>query len=239
MSRSCAKPICSDPAVSWFDLSRGTQQVTRSSVPTDAGIALCASHAERFSVPAGWALTITDDAPIAESEESASAPAVDADAHESAVDEVAEEETAGEAVAAEQTAGDEVYTESPVATADGVDTGTERHRTHDRDNPWFVAAPSDAEATPGHDSADEWSLGHPTEGSLLHRAFHGPTATDEGEQASDGDTVGRSAPVDELSPRRRARSSSDDAEEEAVAGYREFELPFPPHSPRSQRVAVS
>ncbi len=136
---------------------------------------------------------------------------------------------------------------------------SERHRAHDRDNPWFVpVAVSDAEvASSDSDDADshnaddddhDQSLAHPTEGSLLHRAFHGPSSTDDvdqevsgssGSSGSNGRAVLSAAPVDELSPRRRARSPSDDAEEEAVGGYHEFELPFPPHSPRAKKVAVS
>lgn len=237
MSRSCAKPICSDPAVSWFDLSRVTQQVTRSSVPTELGIALCESHAERFSVPDGWTLETGVEPVVADDEARAIAdvsllPGV-GDVHEASEDQdVLEEQDAP---------GDE----DALRHQDAEDVPVERHRSHDRDNPWFVGAVAEVdESQPGEDAGD-WSLGDPTEGSLLHRAFHGPAPTEDGD-SSTADTTGTAetadtagAPVDELSPRRRARSSSDDAEEEVAGGYREFELPFPPHSPRSQRVAVS
>ena len=90
---------------------------------------------------------------------------------------------------------------------------------------------------------------------MLHRAFNGPAksakdsvraakdsvraAKDSDKAASSGKGAPAKAPVDELSPRRRSRSSSDDAEEESADLYQTSELPFPPHRKRSDsRPAV-
>ncbi len=205
MSRSCAKPTCSSPAVSWFDLSRETREVARSTSASEQGIALCQVHADRFSVPVGWSLTVAAPEP----DPSQSNTAVQSNA---AVDEV-----------------------TP-------------NREHDRENPWFVPA-AHIDAAADIDADEDSLVKNPSAGSLLDRAFNGPATDDVPGTGPNGkdrsgsrDTVQRGsasapqAPVDELSPRRRARSSSDDAEEESTSRYHEFELPFPPHG---RRIAVS
>lgn len=58
MTRSCAKPTCSNQAVSWFDLLREVREVTRSDFATGQGMALCQMHADRFTVPVGWSLKV-------------------------------------------------------------------------------------------------------------------------------------------------------------------------------------
>ena len=221
MSRSCAKPTCSDLAVSWFELSRETQQVTRSSVPAAHGIALCQTHADRFGVPGGWTLVTVDDP--SEITTSPEAPIVEAEVVSALV----------ESDRAERI-------EPGSAENEAAENGSvEVHRIHDRDNPWFVpVSPSNdssaSESSVGTEvSAEIETLAHPTSGSLLHRAFHGP-------EPSASDRAPKSAvpepAVDELSPRRRARSSSDEPEEEAEGLYHTLELPFPPHV---RHVAVS
>ncbi len=252
MSRSCAKPTCSGPAVSWFDLRRASQEVIRSSVATDHGIALCASHSDRFSVPDGWtfapgpqpeavttqpeAVTTQPEAVTTQPEAAPVAAASDANA-----------------VGLARVDSEESGSRDDDAKPENADSSS--NRVHDRNNPWFVpsSAVIDGASNDGasRDGASEAVLGErpetptaPREGSLLHRAFHGPQSDDANSTGADeGDRVdGRDrAPVDELSPRRRLRSSSDDAEEEATELFETFELPFPPHSPagKPRSIAVS
>lgn len=225
MSRSCAKPTCTNLAVSWFDVSREACSVMRSASPTGSGMALCQVHADRFSVPDGWSLVVVDEGvsqqQLIEPAVVAEPEAVVAAVLDDAVD-ASETSEAGESNDAAQ-----------ANEADDTDDAaeiTEANREHDRENPWFVPA-SHAEAL---DVETDSFLDNPSEGSLLHRAFKGPSASDSVRQGELPAVA--QAPVDELSPRRRARSTSDDPEEEASSLYHEFELPFPPHS---RQVAVS
>lgn len=50
----CAKPGCADHAKAWFLMARAGCTVQVHDEPVDGSIALCASHLERFSLPAGW-----------------------------------------------------------------------------------------------------------------------------------------------------------------------------------------
>ncbi len=113
---------------------------------------------------------------------------------------------------------------APVASAEQASSIIEKarsgepNREHGRDNPWFVPSTIDERA----DAESRSDLNNAAKGSLLDRAFNGPGVKDES---------GRSvAPADELSSRRRARSSADEPEEDAPGLYQTCELPFPPHS---------
>ena len=215
MSRSCAKPTCSSPAVSWFDLRRVTQQVVRSSSPTDHGIALCAAHADRFGVPSGWTVVTGEPTPARVADASQVNKAT-AKKHAPAKKQAAAKKrrTAKKQVAKQQ----ETESEIPVNAV-----------AQDRGSAWFVPSADASEENEGSPS-----LGAPSEGSMLYRAFNGP----EKKVVAKAKTERVAAESDELSPRRRARSTSDDAEEEAPDAYETFELPFPPHAdPRS--IAVS
>ncbi len=50
----CAKPGCADHAKAWFLMARAGCTVQVHDAPVEGSIALCASHLERFSLPAGW-----------------------------------------------------------------------------------------------------------------------------------------------------------------------------------------
>lgn len=241
MTRSCAKPTCSSLAVNWFDVSREACVVTRSASETGQGIALCRAHAERFSVPAGWSLVVVDavisqpeliePAIIAEPADVAAAVSGDRPTEAVAEEAVTEDAVVQDDIATEEPADAEIL-ETDLVEAEIVEAARadKANREHDRENPWFVPA------THVDDDGDDSQsyLANPNEGSLLHRAFNGPATS--GAEHDGGCADGAESPVDELSPRRRARSTSDDPEEEASALYREFELPFPPHA---RRVAVS
>lgn len=54
MSRLCAKPTCSDPAVSWLDILRQDRRVIEHAQPSANGLAMCGTHRGRFVVPDGW-----------------------------------------------------------------------------------------------------------------------------------------------------------------------------------------
>ena len=56
MSRQCAKPICSEPAVAWLEIARDDRRVVVRSVETPFALGLCEVHRDRFAVPDGWSL---------------------------------------------------------------------------------------------------------------------------------------------------------------------------------------
>jgi len=60
MSRLCAKPTCSERAVSWLDIARHNQTVVEHLHEVTAAIALCADHRARFALPAGWTIESAD-----------------------------------------------------------------------------------------------------------------------------------------------------------------------------------
>jgi len=77
MSRLCAKPTCADDAVRWLDVIAAEQHVVERSAPTPSTLALCESHAERFSVPDGWVwvgLQPAADPPLPQAQESPEIP---------------------------------------------------------------------------------------------------------------------------------------------------------------------
>ena len=155
-------------------------------------------HADRFGVPTGWTLTRLE--PSLESAISLPIATVPIPIP-----------TAAEALAAVEPSGD---------SSPGNDTGES-----DRSSPWFVPAVS--VQAPGVDEPQE-TLSNPTEGSLLHRAFHGPER-DEGPSIAASARSVDEGPAAASKRRRRARSSDDQAEEEARDLYQTSELPFPPH----------
>ena len=56
MSLVCAKPGCAELIAGWFATNRDSRSVTISEHEAPHAIGLCASHLQRFSVPAGWSL---------------------------------------------------------------------------------------------------------------------------------------------------------------------------------------
>ena len=217
MSRLCAKPTCSDPAVRWFDILAAERRVVERSEQTPSSIPLCDSHAGRFSAPVGW--TIESDSGIDTDLGSSIPPAP-----------------------VPEPAGD---MPSRLATALSADPERPRRRKHDRDAPWFLAgAPngeSSAPVAPLLPTTDDLDVADvvPTAGSLLHRAFHGPdrdsdnarakTAERDSVSARSGDDDIQVADVGDLTKRRAKQAASD--------GY-DIELPFPPFEP-ARHVAVS
>ncbi len=61
MSALCAKPGCAEGATDWFVFAPAEQRVWRVREPGVSTVALCAEHAARFAVPAGWTLDQFDD----------------------------------------------------------------------------------------------------------------------------------------------------------------------------------
>lgn len=172
MSRLCAKPTCSAVAVQWFDVAAAEQRVISRSRATPSTIALCESHAARFSAPRGWTIEAEDsgDAAVEASEPGTNEPrAVAVDAL-----------TAGESPSRLEAA--LVRDRTP----------RRRARKHDRDRPWFLALSDTSGATsvePAPDVQDE-----PSVGSLLHRAFHGPDRDVDAERAGAAERDTASAP---------------------------------------------
>ena len=56
MSRLCAKPTCTEDAVTWLDIARQDRRVVERDRPALSAMGLCAGHRERFVVPTGWVL---------------------------------------------------------------------------------------------------------------------------------------------------------------------------------------
>ncbi len=216
MSRLCAKPTCSDPAVRWFDILAAERRVVERSEPTPSTIPLCDPHAARFSAPIGWTVDTEQHIEVSPSAPQAPVP-------ESGIDTPSRLSTA--------------------LTASELDRP--RRRKHDRDAPWFLAGSSDVAdpapvapllPTADDDDSDE-SI--PTAGSLLHRAFHGPdrdadiarakTADRDSAVSAVGEDDVQVAEVGDLTTRR--------AKQTEPGGY-DIELPFPPFEP-ARHVAVS
>ena len=215
MSRLCAKPTCSDPAVRWFDILAAERRVVERSGPTPSTIPLCDPHAARFSAPVGW--TIDTDIHSAPSPSTLPAPIPESGAD----------------------------SPSRVTTAlTGSGSDSSRRRKHDRDAPWFLAGSSSSESPasvapllPADDVHTDDAI--PTAGSLLHRAFHGPDRDADIARAKSADrdsavsAVGEDdvqvAEVGDLTTRRAKQTEPD--------GY-DIELPFPPFEP-ARHVAVS
>ena len=61
MSNVCAKPTCTDSVEVWLDFMPGEQRVIERAVRGDASVGLCATHAERFTVPTGWTFERTTE----------------------------------------------------------------------------------------------------------------------------------------------------------------------------------
>ena len=214
MSRLCAKPICSDLAVRWFDILAVDRRVVERSRATGSAIPLCVTHAERFSVPEGW--TIGSDG---EAEESRAVP-------QAPTPEVSRDKS------------DRLVS----ALVDSTDEKP-RRRKHDRDAPWFLSGSTDhasigssAPLLPAATEADIAEEHVPSAGSLLHRAFHGPDrdcdlarAKDADRESAAVDSDSEVADVGDLATRRAKQNESE--------GY-DIELPFPPFE-SAQHVAVS
>ena len=194
MSYVCAKPACTQSVQVWLDFAPVSQQVIEREDRTDVSVGLCEMHSERFTVPAGWSLDRLSRSDLAESPLEA---------------EVLIERT--ETTRAEAT-----------------------NRTHTRDRPWFLALsdavideqPLDETGTPDVSADDGGVSGddEPSAGSLLHRAFHGPS------RAADKSRAERE--LDELELRRAARVPFESKDNGTA------ELPFPPFE-SEHRVAVS
>lgn len=60
MSRLCAKPTCSELAVSWLDIVRQDRRVIEHAHATVNGLAICVTHRDRFVVPDGWEIIELD-----------------------------------------------------------------------------------------------------------------------------------------------------------------------------------
>lgn len=60
MSRLCAKPTCTEDAVTWLDVARHDRRVVERSRSELSAMGLCAAHRERFVVPTGWVLEEID-----------------------------------------------------------------------------------------------------------------------------------------------------------------------------------
>ena len=56
MSLVCAKPGCVELIAGWFATNRDSRSVTISEHEAPHATGLCATHLQRFSVPAGWSL---------------------------------------------------------------------------------------------------------------------------------------------------------------------------------------
>ncbi len=107
------------------------------------------------------------------------------------------------------------------------------NRAHSRERPWFLALSDvvlDEKVFAEDAESEALEPLEPSEGSLLHRAFHGPDrSTDELRAAQ--------AHVDELEPRRAAREPKV-AKDDGAKDNGMTELPFPPFEPE-HRIAVS
>lgn len=234
MSRLCAKPTCSNVAERWFDVIAAQCQVVERHEATPSTIALCGSHAARFSPPHGWTWIRLGEG---------SDPAALLDPRP---DESDSETTSPDVV------------ESAETIASSSSSSAQSRRKHTRDAPWFLAnatasEPQDDNETIPEESGAEVSNEFesseaPSAGSLLHRAFHGPDRELDSARALEvdrersasreprtqstgdaGDDDGDVAPVRDLTSRRNARST--------VTSY-DVELPFPPLDAESH-VAVS
>ncbi|MFT7475423.1 MAG: hypothetical protein ACI81L_002362 [Verrucomicrobiales bacterium] len=62
MSRLCAKPSCVAPVERWFDFAAADCHVVERGSPTPSTVGLCATHADRFTLPQGWTLDIREPA---------------------------------------------------------------------------------------------------------------------------------------------------------------------------------
>ncbi len=121
-----------------------------------------------------------------------------------------------------------------VPTVETAATSTEAaNLVHSRERPWFLALSDvvlDENVFAEASESEALEPTEPSEGSLLHRAFHGPDrSTDELRAAR--------AHVDELEPRRAARAPKV-AKGDGVKDNGMTELPFPPFEPE-HRIAVS
>jgi|GEM_PF-876905 len=232
MSRLCAKPICSNPAVRWFDILVAQRRVVECDEVAPSAIPLCGAHADRFSAPAGWTI---DSSPSTSQSPSANRPPVVAQAP---IPESGRE------------AGSRLASALKESTEDRP-----RRRKHDRDAPWFLAgspsgpAPLDGAAAfvapllPASADVDDANSNQvvPSAGSLLHRAFHGPDRDNDVARiknadrdlvvadSDDIDSITQVADIGDLTNRREKQTESE--------GY-DIELPFPPFEP-ARRVAVS
>ena len=250
MSRLCAKPTCSGAAVRWLNLNAAEQQVIEQAQPTESTIALCASHAQRFSMPNGWEWVgvVVPEAPLLTEE-----PELTNEIAESAKPDPAPRRRHGRDAPwflANSDASPRRSASSPAASTDQV-------AVH--------AVAGDATDTP--EVADdakisEGDIAVPSTGSLLHRAFHGPDADADVARAKRdahlNSGTGSSASATSAQREQRTASESTDSsggsDDDEVAPVRDIasrraasatpstsydvELPFPPADP-GPHVAVS
>lgn len=243
MSRLCAKPTCSDPAVRWFDILAAERRVVERTQTTPSAIPLCDLHAAKFSAPAGW--TIDSDLRTDWNH--------GADQNDSA-DQTNISQPPSVAAAPVPESGRDSGSRLASALKEAVEDRP-RRRKHDRDAPWFLAGsaadPSASEAPAavpapllpaGADVEDTTSNEMvPSAGSLLHRAFHGPDrdtdvarakSADRDSTSAGSDVVESSSPVANIGDLTTRRAKQTESE-----GY-DIELPFPPFEP-ARHVAVS
>lgn len=119
------------------------------------------------------------------------------------------------------------------------ETGDGQPEKVDGRQPWFVAAPPEAQAGPfSHPLAAAWTSASDDEipesaGSLLQRAFHGPDREDdlrrraEDEEHDRNDGHSAAPEVSELVTRRK---------ESTGVSYHDTELPFPPFDLEHQKA---
>ena len=112
-----------------------------------------------------------------------------------------------------------------------------------RDNPWFVSEPADAPAAAASTDAQE-SLANPTEGSLMHRAFHGPSSGEKGQgEKTSKAKNGQQKPKAQRKPKTQAKAQRKQKTQrkrkakaasvpEATADEMN-ELPFPPEGTKT------
>ena len=216
MTRSCAKPTCSNQAVSWFALLRERREVTRSDSPTGQGMALCQMHADRFTVPVGWTLKVVGDSSEdpEPSNDSAAAEAAAAVAEKDEPKETAKAATASKskpktkakakakakpktkAKAKPKSKAKKKTTSKPTkakpakakpkkAASKSEKAKKAEVNAHARETAWFVPDSFEDEDSLTDDEPSPL-LGEAAEGSLLDRAFNGPTNSKKAAESAEG-----------------------------------------------------
>ena len=225
MARLCAKPACSSAAASFFEVDAANRTVVEHARATLTTLALCDSHAERFSVPDGWTWSkrndVASDVPLA-SEHGSGEKLIEALA--------AAGTTPADPPSARRHSRDQPWFLAGSATTTDVGSATESVST---------ASATQSAANDESVESEVAMSSEPSAGSLLHRAFHGPDrATDVVRaKSAERDTSPKARPADapdgtvakvrDIESGRRSRS---------VTSY-DVELPFPP-AESSPHVAV-
>lgn len=215
MSRLCAKPTCSSPAVSWLELVLADRLVIERTRSTSASFGLCDLHRNRFVVPDGWEIRVAS--PAAHATELHDPVGVAHDELDSKSENLSTARTRSKV--------EPVDERQPWFAAERTPAHSESFK-HPLASAWI------------EEPDDEVSE---SVGALLHRAFHGPDRDEDLRRRTD-DRASDDGDASDDSPSGDQRTNTEVAKlgsrRTKVTGvdYEDTELPFPPFDLEHQKA---